>query len=312
MLPRRGNVSTLEPVLLPGPAGRPGSGPSERATPRARRSIPNPVPKALRNDTAGTAAAALLVVLVAACFLAPALFGLAGPNSGSLGSVNLPLGSPGHLLGTDSLGNDLLSRSLFGGRVSFEVSLGAVAIGVIVGESIGMAAAFFGGLVETVLMRITDVLVAIPAIVLALAISAFLGPSEADEIIAISFFTVPGLARLTRSVTEGFCLLPVIPAATLGGTGRLRMLVRHVLPNVFPETTTFILVSVANAMVVSAALGFLGAGVRPPTPSWGNMIAAAVPDLAQHPAEVFVPAAFLFASVFLMNLVADAARRASR
>lgn len=260
-------------------------------------------------NLAGIVAGAVVVLMALACFAAPAVFGIAGPNAGTFTASNLAPGAAGHLLGTDALGNDLLSRCLFGGRVSFEVAAGAVAVGCLVGEMLGLVGGFIGRTVDAAVMRLMDMLLGIPAIVLALAISAFLGPNEQDAILAISLFTIPGIARVTRGITQEVCSQRFVAAARLDGGGRASVLIRHVLPNVVPRTITYLVVLFANAMVIEAALSFLGADVPPPQPSWGNMIAAGIPQLAQYPWEVFVPAGFLVVTVLAMNVWADWIRR---
>lgn len=262
-----------------------------------------------RGGFGGTLAGVVILLVVAACFLAPALFGIPGPNAGVLTASNLPPGTAGHLLGTDSLGNDLLSRCLFGGRVSFEVASGAVGAGFVLGETLGLLAGFFGSMIDAVVMRIMDMLLGIPAIVLALAIAAFLGPNERDAILAISLFTIPGIARVTRNATQEVRSRRYVSAARLDGGRPIQVLTRHVVPNVVPRTITYLVVLFANAMVIEAALSFLGADVAPPQPSWGNMIAGGVPQMAQYPWEVFVPAGFLVVTVLAMNVWADWFRR---
>lgn len=251
--------------------------------------------------------AGILVALFAWCFLAP-VFGVPGPNDGSFSQTLQPPLSAGHLLGTDNLGNDILSRCLYGGQVSLAVGLGSVALGLVIGAPLGMIAGYRGRATDAVIMRILDMFLAFPSLVLALAVATYLGPNERDVIFAIAFFTVPAFARLARATTlrlreQGFIL-----SSTLIGARQKRVLVRHVLPNVLPTLVTYGLLTVAVAMIIEAALDYLGLGVRPPEPSWGSMIAAGQTDLTSAPWTVFVPAAFLFVAVTCLNMIGDALR----
>lgn len=253
-------------------------------------------------------AGGLLVFLIAACFLGPLVAGLAGPNSGSLSAANLGIGARGHLLGTDQLGNDMLSRALYGGRVAFEVSFASVALGLLVGSAVGMAAGYAGGLVDEVAMRIFDVLLAFPALVLALAVAAALGPNERDEIFAISFFTVPAFGRLARANTRTIRKADFLLTARLSGVPWWRRVLSHVWPNVRQSLFTYAIAMVGVSMVIAAALSFLGLGVRPPAPSWGNMIAAGVQYLSSAPHIAVVPCLFLIVTVLLLNVLGDSLR----
>lgn len=252
--------------------------------------------------------AAVLLLILLACSVGPYVFGLAGPNAGTLSDASLPPFSPGHLLGTDQLGNDLLSRALYGGRVSLEVGLGSVAVGMLIGGSLGAIAGYKAGVVESVLMRVFDLFLAFPALVLALVVAGYLGPSEGNVIIAISCFTVPAFARMARATALGLRDRLFIVSARISGGADRYVLLRHIGPNVFPPLLTFGCLTVASAMVIEAALSFLGLGVRPPAPSWGSMIASGQTYLSTDPWMVVVPAAFLFVSVLSLNLLADALR----
>jgi peptide/nickel transport system permease protein len=250
----------------------------------------------------------VLALIALACFAGPLIFGLPGPNAGDLAQGSLPPLSPGHLLGTDQLGNDLLSRALYGGRVSIEVGLGSVAAGILIGGSLGTIAGYKAGVVESLLMRVFDLFLAFPSLVLALAVAGYLGPSEENVIIAISCFTIPAFARMARATVLGVRDQPFIVSARIsGGTDRY-VLTRHIAPNVLPPLLTFGCLTVASAMVIEAALSFLGLGVRPPAPSWGSMIASGQTYLTMDPWMVIVPAAFLFLCVLFLNLLADALR----
>jgi peptide/nickel transport system permease protein len=251
--------------------------------------------------------AGILLFLIAACYCGPALFHLGPPSDGNLANANLPV-SWHHWLGTDPLGNDILTRCLFGGRASFEIGFGAVGLGFIVGSSVGLTAGFFGGKIEIVIMRTLDILLAFPALILALALAAYLGPSILTLIAAISFFTVPTYARITRAqVLRNRGREYVIVARVMGGRPWY-IAYRHVYPNVLPTLLTFAPLGIGVTMLVEAALSYLGVGIRPPEPSWGNMIAQAQAQLSQHPTDVIFPGLFLLVTITCLNLVGEQIR----
>lgn len=251
---------------------------------------------------------AVLILIIGACFLGPILFNVANPNVGQISQARMPPLTAGHLLGTDALGDDVLSRTLHGGRVSVVVGLGSVALGLVVGGVVGMFAGYRGGITDAVITRVLDMFLAFPSLVLAIAVATYLGPSERNVIFAIAFFTVPAFARLARANTLRLRNLDFMVAADLIGQRERRIIFGHVVPNVLPSLVTFGLLSVAVAMILEAALDYLGVGVRPPQPSWGAMIAAGQTDLQAAPWIVFVPGAFLFVTAASLNLLGDAVR----
>jgi peptide/nickel transport system permease protein len=252
--------------------------------------------------------AAAIVLIFGACFIWPALFPLPKPVGGSIFDANLRPLSPGHLFGTDPVGNDVLSRLLYGGRASLETALAVNLIGLFLGGTIGALAGYLGGVVDAVAMRGLDVLIAFPALVLALAIADSLGPGQGHTILALSFFAVPVFARNARAATLRLRELTFMTAARLCGTRTWRMLVRHIAPNILPQLLTFGLLSMGAIMVIEGALSFLGLGIALPDPSWGNMIFQGQQSLSATPLLVLFPSAFLFVSVLAFNLVGDALR----
>lgn len=259
-----------------------------------------------RDNTALWVPSLILLIMVGACFLGPIIMNM--PTGTGLFTPNLPIGSSGHLLGTDTLGNDVLAQCLYGGRISFEVGFGAIAIGGILGSAIGLLAAYYGGVVDPLIMRCLDVLLAFPGLILALALAAALGPSEHNEIIAISFFTIPVYARLARAQTLQIRERDFVVASRLIGGRRNYIAARHVYPNIVPTLLTFAPLGIGIAMLVEATLSFLGVGVRPPTPSWGNIIAQGQEHINTQPRFVIVPVLFLLATVFSLNLVGEQLR----
>ncbi len=249
-----------------------------------------------------------MIVMALLCFLGPWAFDLPGPNAGLFSQASLPPFSAGHLFGTDNLGDDLLSRVLYGGRDSIEIAFGANLVGIVVGGTFGLIAGYFRGWTDTIIMRCVDVLLAFPALILALGIATYLGPTEINEMLAISVFTIPAKARLARVFTlrlqeDGFTTATQL----LGATDK-RVVAMHLAPNVALPLLTYAMLNLAAAMLIDAGLSFLGAGVRPPTPTWGNLIATGEPFLGSAPWLVFVPSAFLFVMVLASNMLGDALR----
>jgi peptide/nickel transport system permease protein len=252
--------------------------------------------------------ASVLVLVALACFIGPLVFSMPSPNYASLEGAS-PFLSAGHLFGTDDLGRDILSRVLYGGRVSFEVGFGSVAIGFLIGGTLGLCAGYLGGKVDVVIARVLDTFLAFPALVLALAVATYLGPNERDEIFAIAFFTIPGYGRYTRGAAVRLREEEFLSANQMLGGRSAYILFRHVLPNIVGTLITFGFLTVAAAMLAEAGLSFLGAGIRPPAPSWGNMIVEGQSFISDAPHIFLVPSVFLFVTILSLNLVGDALRR---
>jgi peptide/nickel transport system permease protein len=178
---------------------------------------------------------------------------------------------------------------------------------MLIGGALGIIAGHRGGTIDSIVMRVLDVLLAFPPLILAILLSEYLGPSEVHVIWAIAYFSVPAFARLSRAGTLRVREQMFMAAANLAGTGNVRIF-RHIVPSVFPSLMTFGFLGVGIAIIVEAALSFLGFGVPQPAPSWGNMIAVGQSWLASDPYLVIIPAAFLFATVVSLNLLSDALR----
>jgi peptide/nickel transport system permease protein len=253
-------------------------------------------------------AAALLTVIVLGCFAWPAIGNVPSPVDGSIISANLPMWSPGHIFGTDPVGNDVFSRILYGGRVSIEVGLAANAIGFAVGGLTGILAAYAGGIVEWAISRVLDVFIAFPSLVLALVVAAYLGPGLENVIWALSFFTVPAYARLARAQALQLREQDFILAARLSGTRSPRIVTAHIIPHVAARLLTFCYVGISISIMFEAALSFLGLGVRLPAPSWGDMIAQGQEYLIPDPSLVLIPSVFLLTMVISVNILGDGIR----
>jgi peptide/nickel transport system permease protein len=252
--------------------------------------------------------AGLLVLLVVACFGLPLCGVLADPMAGDLTATIRPPFSAGHLLGTDTIGRDVLARLLYGGRNSIEIAAAVNVLGIVVGGFIGALAAVKRGLLEATIMRVLEVMMAFPALVLTIVIATYLGPSIVNVIWAISFFAIPAYARLARAETLKLREYVFVDAARLGGCKDLTILLRHITPNVLPQLLTYSLLQAGLVVVIEATLSFLGAGLPPAEPSWGSMISVGQIYLSSHPALVLIPSAAVFLTVISLNLVGDALR----
>jgi peptide/nickel transport system permease protein len=219
-----------------------------------------------------------------------------------------PLFSEGHLLGTDHLGRDELSRLIHGGRVSLTVGLLAPVIGVAIGGCLGMLAGYFRGRLETFAAGGVDVLLAFPPLVFVLAVTAFMGQSVANITLVIGVLGIPAFTRVARAVTLTLSEREFVTAARALGATHSRILIRELLPNVALPLLAFFLLAVAVTIVVEGALSFLGLGVPPPTASWGSMIGEGRENLDIAPWLAFLPAGFMFLTVLSFNLVGDTLR----
>jgi peptide/nickel transport system permease protein len=252
--------------------------------------------------------AGVLVLIAAACFLGPLVLPVPPPIGGSVLESYLDAGSPGHLLGTDPNGNDILSRILHGGRSSLVVAIAVNVLGLVVGGTLGALSGYAGGAVDTVIMRVLDVLIAFPSLVLTLAVAQSLGASQTNTILALAFFSIPAFARISRAATLRLRELPFMAAAQLCGTPGRRVLLRHIAPNITPQLITFGMLGMGIVMVIEGALSFLGLGIPLPEPSWGNMIAQGQQSLSATPMLVVWPCAALFVTVLAFNLLGETLR----
>jgi ABC-type dipeptide/oligopeptide/nickel transport system permease subunit len=210
--------------------------------------------------------------------------------------------------GTDDLGRDMLSRIVYGARVSIIVGFSSIALGLVVGGTLGLIAGYYKGRIGRVIMGCMDVLLAFPALVLALALIAFLGQSLRNVVIAIGVLSIAPVARVIRASTLSFSEREFVVAARALGAKNFRIITKEILPNVAVPTMSFALVAVAVAIVAEGGLAFLGLSVRPPTPSWGGSINEGRTYLAHAPTMSLIPAAVLFVTVLSFNFVGDSLR----
>ena len=213
-----------------------------------------------------------------------------------------------HPLGTDQLGRDLFYRVMLGAQTSITIAVLAVAISLLLGLPIGVISGYFGGVTDNVLMRLVDTLLSFPALLLALVISAVLGPNVQNTIIAIGIAFTPFLARILRGEALRVAQMPYVEAARSAGTNHAQMIVRHILPNVVPALIVQGTISLAFAILAEAALSFLGLGTQPPRASWGLMIQASRDYLDVAPWTALVPGAAVALTVLGLNMFGDVLR----
>jgi len=216
----------------------------------------------------------------------------------------------GHVFGTDQFGRDILSRTIYGARVSMLVALIATTIGTVGGVLIGAAAGFLGGWIDELSMRTMDIILAFPQIVLAIAVAALLGPSLINVIWIVGLLMVPQFARVTRGSVIGVMNLEYITAARTIGQSEVMIVVRHIFPNIVGPLIVLASLAIPGAIITEAALSFLGAGVQLPEPSWGNLLSGGNAYLLQAPWLSIFPGLAITLAVLSFNLLGDGLRDA--
>ena len=263
----------------------------------------------LRRYPLAVVGALVLTVAIVAAALAPQL-PLRDPDTVDTPNRLRPPLSANHPLGTDEFGRDLLSRLVWGARVSLLAGVGTAALAMVVGVVLGVLGGYYTGWVETTVMRLTDILMAFPYILLAIAIVAGLGPGLRNAMIAIAIVGFPLYTRLVRGVVLSVKQLEFVEAARALGSTDATILARHVLPQfVSPVLVTFSL-DVGAKILATAGLSFLGLGTQPPTADWGSMLATGRQFVVLSPHVVLLPGLAIFVVVFAVNLVGDALRDA--
>jgi peptide/nickel transport system permease protein len=215
-----------------------------------------------------------------------------------------------HIFGTDEFGRDIFIRVVHGTRISLFVGIISVSIALFFGGTLGAIAGYYGGRVDTVIMRLLDVLLAIPVILLAITIVAALGTSIINLMIAVGVANIPGFARVVRAAVLGVKSNEYIEAARAIGSPNYKIIFHHVLPNCFAPIMVYATLKVATAIMATAGLSFIGLGVKPPTPEWGSMLAAGRGFIRDHMHEVLFPGLAIMLSVLSLNMIGDGLRDA--
>lgn len=281
---------------------------SDTTPPRVPGRVRSPLLERFLDDRVAVAATVFLGLVVAVALLAPVL----APSDyieGDLTAVSQPP-SATHWLGTDELGRDIFSRFLYGARTSLLAAVQAVAVALLIGLPLGLLAGYVGGAVDTVLSRINDAVMSAPALVLAVAVVAVLGPGLTNAMLAIGIVFAPSLFRIVRGATLQVRAETFIEAGRAIGCTPLRLMVRHVLLNIVAPVVAQVTILLGVSMLAEANLSFLGLGVRPPEPSWGSLLREAFDNLYVAPYLVYAPGIAIGLTVLAFSLVGEGIRAA--
>jgi peptide/nickel transport system permease protein len=246
------------------------------------------------------------VVIIAAIF-AP-LLSPYSPLATTFQNVLAPPFSHGHLLGTDELGRDVLSRLIYGSQSTLEVGVLATGLALVVGVPLGLVSGYYRGPADMLAMRVTDVVLAFPFLVVAIGLAAIFGPSLRNVVIALGIAALPGFVRVTRAEAMALREQDYVQAAIVTGVRDRVILFRHLLPNMAGPVIVQASLTIPGAILGSALLSFLGLGVQPPTPSWGNMLATAQEYLFNDPWLAVLPGLAIFFTTLCFNLLGDGLR----
>jgi ABC-type dipeptide/oligopeptide/nickel transport system permease subunit len=265
--------------------------------------------KSFARDRGALVSGLFLLAVVLAVLIAP-LIAHYGPDEADNFARYKPIGMPGHILGTDQQGRDMLARLLFGGRVSLLVGVVPTLVAGAIGLGLGLTAGFVRGLVDQIIMRCLDVVFAFPMVLLAIAIAGSMRPGVLTEILAITIVLIPYFARLARTATEGVTPMPFIEAARAAGGAPMTIMVRYVLPNVFSPVVVYATTLMGLMIVVGSGLSFLGLGVQPPTADWGAMVAEGRVVLRRAPHVTILPGCAILVVSLAFNFLGDGVRDA--
>lgn len=260
-----------------------------------------------RNRRAVVGAVILLIIVFMAIF-APFVTRYEPQKQNMRNRLQPP--SSEHIFGTDQFGRDTYSRVVYGARLSLRVGFLSIALALVVGCALGLVSGYYGGVLDNVIMRIVDVLMALPGFLLALSIVAALGPGMQNVILAIGVSYVPSFARMMRSAVLSTRELDYVDAARALGAKDRRIILSHVLPNSLSPIIVLTTLSMAGAILSAAGLSFLGMGAQPPTPEWGSMISSSRPFIRVSHWAVTIPGLAIFTTVMCLNLVGDGLRDA--
>lgn len=262
----------------------------------------------LRANKSALIGAAVVTLFVGLAVLAP-LLPIADPNATDWGAIRKPPSATAWM-GTDEIGRDVLARMIWGAQASLLAGVVSVLIAVAIGVPFGLISGYFGGWTDSIISRITDALLALPFLIMAIALAAFLGPSLTNAMIAIGLSAVPIFIRLTRGQVLAIKTEDYVEGARAIGLGHIPIMTRYILPNVFPPILVQATLTIATAIIAEASLSFLGLGQQPPAPSWGSMLNTAKNFLSQAPWMAIWPGAGIFLVVMGFNLMGDGLRDA--
>jgi len=263
----------------------------------------------LRRDHAALAGATFLLLVVVLSALAPAL-ALKDPDATNLAQRLLPPGRAGYVLGSDELGRDLLSRLMWGGRVSLTVGFSAVLVAMAAGVVIGLIAGYFGGWLDPLIMRLIDILMAFPSLLLAIAVVASLGPGLSNAMLAVSIVGIPYYARIVRGSVLTLRSQEFVQAARVVGASHSRIILRHILANSLAPLVVAATLDVGWMIMAAAGLSFLGLGAQPPTAEWGVMLSSGRQYIRNALHLSVAPGLMIFLVVLALNFLGDGLRDA--
>ena len=291
-------MSTATPAVL-----------SAAPAPRGALSYWGLVGHRLARDPVTLIAGALLGAIVLAAVLAPVI----APYDPTDGSIRLrlsPIGTTGHPLGTDEQGRDMLTRLLFGGRMTLLAGITPIAVACLLGGLLGVMAGYLGGLVNTIIMRVSDIFYAFPAVLLAIAISGALGPGLTNTLISLSVVFLPRIIRVAEAATVQTKSLEYVAAARASGAGSAPIVRYHLVPNVLAPVLVFTSTQVSLSIILAAGLSFLGLGVTPPAAEWGLMLNTLRQSIYVDPWVPALPGVAIFIVSMAFNLLSDGLRDA--
>jgi peptide/nickel transport system permease protein len=271
-----------------------------------RPSVPRRLGRIARDNPIGVLSLLVLLVLIVMAVFADQL----APHGKYEVAVGTRLEAPNShtYLGTDQLGRDILSRMMHGARISLRVGFIAVGLGTLAGSIIGMVSGYAGGWIDLLLQRLMDIVMSIPALLLAMIVVAALGAGASNAMYAIAIVLTPGAARVVRSVTLGLKGRQFIEAAQASGASGRWILIRHIIPNARDEIIVLASVALAGAIIAESALAFIGLGTQPPEPSWGTMLADGRQHYERGPHMVYVPAGAISLTVLAVTMLGDTVR----
>jgi peptide/nickel transport system permease protein len=267
------------------------------------------VGRRLRRDPVTLICAAVLILLVLAALTAPWL-GLADPYKTSMIRRLYPLGSPGHLLGTDELGRDMFARLIYGGRLSLFMGVTPVVCALLIGGLLGITAGFLGGRVNMAIMRVMDVFYAFPSVLLAISLSGAMGAGTENTLLSLTLVFIPPICRVSESVTTQVRGFDFVDAARASGASMFSIVRVHVLGNVLGPILVYATSLISVAIILAAGLSFLGLGVKPPEPEWGLMLNTLRQAIYVNPVLAALPGVMIFITSICFNLMSDGLRAA--
>lgn len=267
------------------------------------------VARRLRRDPVTVICAAVLLLLVASALAAPWL-GLADPYKTSMLRRLYPLGSPNHLLGTDELGRDMLSRLIYGGRLSLFMGVTPVICALLIGGLLGITAGFVGGRTNMAIMRVMDVFYAFPSVLLAISLSGAMGAGTENTLLSLTLVFIPPICRVSESVTTQVRGFDFVDAARASGASALTIVRVHVLGNVLGPILVYATSLISVAIILAAGLSFLGLGVKPPEPEWGLMLNTLRQAIYVNPILAALPGVMIFITSICFNMMSDGLRAA--